>query len=245
MRTKSVTQVVAPSLLVAMLWFAVSGYPSLKAARDADTRYEAAKTETAALLDSLVRIQTLPTELAETERRASLVVAAIPEQMELGSLIQSVDRAGQENNVLVESFSPIQILDNTSSTIETRVPDGISSVSFGLAAMGTYEDIIGFALALENLDRLLVLDSIEIFADAEDSLVLVTEIQLRVFTSGALTDAAAGDLAEELAYEQEAGSADSSASPLPLENLPVSGEFPGSSTELEIAEFLESAGETG
>ncbi len=243
MNSKKTASVIVPSLLVVALWIAMAGIPSMRASNAADERLASAESDRSALARSLVEVQGLSAMQGETERSAHQIEAAIPSQLELGSLLQAIDGAGYANGVAVGNFSPIQITDNASSTQATRMPDGISSVSFGLSAEGSYDSILDFFEAVESLDRLVIFDSVDVFTGTEDSAVLIVEGRLRIFTSGAITEFEATNRSQGGALALSEGSNDQSDPDREAEGGDAFSEhMPPGLTEVELSEFVESIG---
>lgn len=233
MSAKHLAQYGAPTLAVFLIWIAVAGYPSMRALGAAEERQEVANVERSALLLAFEDIRALPDREEQTLQQIDDLGLLIPDGLDVGALIQSIDQAGTMNGVAVEKFSPSQI-DDSSTLLASRVlPAGISSVTFGLTAQGQYESMIGFLESLEQLDRLILLDSIDIHTDAESSLVLTTEIVLRVFTSAAITQSSSAEGLSDDALAFDDGR-DPTADTVDVPVLP-----PGLS-EAEILEFLAS-----
>ncbi len=187
MNTKSMAQYGAPTLAVVLIWGAIAGYPSMRSLRAAEDRVTVAESERSSLLRSFEEVRGLADAQEATLRQIDELELSIPGAIELGSLIKAVDMAGTLNGVAVEGLSPIQIDDGSSGEVAVATPAGISSVTFGLTVVGEYESLVSFLETLERTERLLLLDSVVVHAELQNTGVLTAEIVMRVFTSAAIT----------------------------------------------------------
>ncbi len=233
MRPKTLAQYGAPTLAVVVIWAVIAGYPLVRDLGAADDRLDLASTERAALLASFEEVQGLPDRQEEIFQQMDELEVLVPDGVELGSLIHLVDQAGIMNGVAVENFSPSRLSDNSTLLVSNAMPEGISSVTIELVARGQYESMVGFLESLERLDRLVLLDSVDLHTDAESSLGLTAEIVLRVFTSATIDQSNLTDTSvdEALALVDGPDSAEGTV------ETPV---LPPGLSEAEILEFLAS-----
>ncbi len=186
MTPKTLAQYGAPTLAVVVIWAAIAGYPLVRDLGAADERLDLASTERAALLASFEAVQGLPDRQEEIFQQMDELEVLVPDGVELGSLIHLVDQAGIAHGVAVENFSPSRLNDGSTLLASDAMPEGISSVTIDLVARGQYGSMVGFLESLERLDRLVLLDSVDLHTDADSSLGLTAEIVLRIFTSAVI-----------------------------------------------------------
>lgn len=187
MNWKKIAPLVLPSVVVLLVWVGVVWVPTRGDLGQAVTRIEDAQQERVRLANRLDTIQTLPSLEARMQRRTRELGRAIPVRANLGNFLASVDSAALWNDVVVDNLAPTGITDNGSAPLNTRMPEGISSISIGLTVSGDYAHLLQFLEALEDMNRLVIVDAIDVFAAIEDSTVLSIIIELRIFTSGPIS----------------------------------------------------------
>ncbi len=238
MKAKSLSQLGAPTVLVFALWFGVSWSPSVRAEADAEQRIVEAEADRSELMASLQRVRVLPELEAEIGQRREQTALAVPTGSQIGAFVQALDGLAVSNGISIQELTPIQIQGNSASSFGTPLPIGVSSVSMSLTAEGEYPNLLGFLRSIEAMDRLVILDSLDVSAGAEDETLLSIDLQLRVFTTESISQSTGdnsftgSDLGAEIPASELAFEGD----PALAEQAPV---LPPGLTEEELSEFLE------
>lgn len=193
---------VAPVLVVVGLW-AVAVATTGSSAR-ADERIGSAVDELASFEVELDEIRLLedPDVAAQLVRRIARSEAAIPDTVDLASVLAEIARLGEVHDVTVEQLAP-GIGSDADGAQGASGSSEISTVSLALSGRGSYSAIMEFLEDVGQSDRLVIVTYVQLAAiDGVETLVF--DATLEVFTTATLTsDAGIGldgldDAAEDL-----------------------------------------------
>lgn len=98
-----------------------------------------------------------------------------------GALVSDIDELADSFGVELEQISPSVSLGGSGGSL----PRGTSAVSLSLGARGSYEELMAFLDQLSTLDRLVMVDLVQINSDAESG-DLFLDASARVFTTADL-----------------------------------------------------------
>jgi Tfp pilus assembly protein PilO len=153
-RTIAVGGIVAVLVIAAWWMFVFSGIRS--EASDIDEETDAARTEQRSLETQLKLLEDLEANSAETQARLNELRAAVPEQADLAAFIDQANALGAETGVSWVSVTPAP----------PAATGSVGTVNFSIVVEGGYYQVLDYLNRMENLDRLVVVDGVEI-ASAE------------------------------------------------------------------------------
>ena len=184
MNGRGIAQLVGPPTVAVLLWFGFALVPSALSSQ-AEERI-AIEDEQSRLIVELAAARRLSDVRPEFEGRLADTARAVPPTVDLATFIRATDAAADQTGVTIEQMAPLVVSSDTDEEAISVLPTGTSSVSISVGATGTYSQVIAFADALRALDRLVVLDRIDLNADEEETSKIILDLELRIFTTDAL-----------------------------------------------------------
>lgn len=184
MNPRHLSQILGPSVLAAALWFGVAWLPA--ATSSATDRQEEAEFERLQLIEELVAARSLPDEADEFDRRIAAAAVAVPDTVDLAVFVRAAGDAAARSGVFVEQIAPLTVSSDSDPEAIDRLPPGTSSVTISIGARGSYERLLAFVDELVALDRLVVIDLVDLNADEGESDEVVMDLELRIFTTSQL-----------------------------------------------------------
>lgn len=198
----AILRLVGPSLAVVLIWFGAGWLPAALSTND--ERRMAAADERQILVDDLETARGLTELEPKLDGRVDDAAVAVPATVEIATFVRATGAAGDKAEVFIEQMAPLTVSSDEDDDAVTRLPGGTSSVTISIGARGGYEQVMAFVDALLALDRLVVIDLIDMTADEEDTGQLILDLELRIFTTEQLLsvpeldeDLLDGDLDEE------------------------------------------------
>lgn len=176
----------APCLLVAIAWLAFGVQPGRSG--DTSERLGVAEVDAEYLIEELAASRAQPDTIDEIQRRIADDRTAVPDQLGIGSFVSSVDAVATDNSIALEGLAP-SVSDTSAS-----LPVGTSSVTLTVAARGGYENLLAFIDDLAALERLVIVDLVQLNADVESDDILL-DASIRIFTTADLTQDSSSDTA--------------------------------------------------
>ena len=181
MKLRPLLQFAGPSVLAAGAWFVFGWFPSQPSA--AADRQSEAQSELAVLSAELGEARSLEAELTTFAAEIAVAESAVPADRSIDDFGRSADEAATSAGIAIDQIAPLAVSSDTDPESSAQLPSGTSSVSISIGATGTYPGLMGFVAALEALDRLVLVDSIEMRADEADSSIVVLDLEVRIFTT--------------------------------------------------------------
>jgi Tfp pilus assembly protein PilO len=186
-----------PPAVVVVVWFALAWLPGTLSGHEA--RQEEAEGERVLLLADLAKARALPNQVADLEARLAETDVAVPETVELAEFLRAASAAGDRAGIEIEHTAPLTVSSDADQEDAATLPAGTSSVSISIGARGGYDQVVAFADELRALDRLVVIDLMDLTTDEEDTNTLILDVELRIFTTEELTTVS--DLGDEFLEE--------------------------------------------
>jgi Tfp pilus assembly protein PilO len=163
------------------------------------------RSETASERDQLAQIQaeqlTLVATLDELNAATDLLggfdadlerfAIAIPETLELPTFLRELDAQADAAGVQIDLVSPSEVLGGATRDSKRPVPPGMSSVSLSLTGQGPFESTMEFVNRLDDLPRLIVVDTLGLSAVDGNADQIIIDLELRVFTTETLVGSTA------------------------------------------------------
>ncbi len=187
MRTRQIAQIGGPAILVVAVWFGLAWWPSERSLAAAEDRINVAATDRAELLTTLNEVKELRALIPTIERKSKLVETAIPPTVEMASFVEELSTVARGNDVRITSLSPQRIDDGETAPPTIIPPAGVSAISIGISFEAEYEGLLGFLSDVDTLERLALIDSVEIAAGVDEQTLLAVNVELRIFTTAAIT----------------------------------------------------------
>ena len=192
MSKKLVAIAVGASLAVMLIWYVALWGPRRSSIKAAKARTEAAQSQAADLRVRLSRLQDL--QQGATLRRSQLETlrVAVPDQPNLAQFILDANDAATHAGIDFLSVSPAPPAATTAVATSTAGKPaqgaGPSSISIGMNITGGYFQILDFMNRLNDLPRIVVIDSINVTgangATATPGGGLTVSLQGRMFMNG-------------------------------------------------------------
>jgi Tfp pilus assembly protein PilO len=215
---------VAGAVLLSLLWYFLLWSPQGKRLDAAEARKTAAEQTNSELQVTLDQLHDLESRRPELEDDLTQLRRAVPDQPQLARFLSSADEAATQSGVELTTVTPTKpAADATAATTTTAAPssDGTttttaagditattvaptptaSAINLSFEVKGGYFQILDFLNRVDDLPRIVVVDSLDLGADEESadaaasataSTGITANISARMFTGAA--PAAAGDV---------------------------------------------------
>ncbi len=193
MTGRSIMQLVGAPALTLSVWFAASWIPAQSGTEAA--RLQQAEDDRVQLIAELNEASLLDENLDLFEQRIATTESAIPPESQLGVFIADAGIAGNRAGVTIDQIAPLAVSgDDDVDDQLAELPVGTSSIVISIGAVGTYPGLLAFVDELTALDRLVLIDLVDLNVDDEISEQVILDLELRVFTTAVLTPEAEPDL---------------------------------------------------
>lgn len=132
----------------------------------------------------IAALSTAQNELASKQQAARILDVAVPSTPDFPQLLTQIEKAASENGVTIGTLLTQTVPIERDPTKVTTTD--LESVPVTLTVSGSYEGILGMLSTLSNLQRILVIDRIDILPPTEREVaVLNMSVALRAFAFGA------------------------------------------------------------
>jgi type IV pilus assembly protein PilO len=170
-------------LVVLYGWNSVFLAPKGQAKAKARTELAAARQQEEQLRRNLADLRKLAGDGQAREAELVRLARLIPADPDVPGAIDTLNETARQAQVAFSSFVP---------SPPSPTTGGSTALSINMKVSGTFEQIFDYLRRLELLDRLVVVDSLQLNASGESagSPVLDANVQARMFSAGAATPAA-------------------------------------------------------
>ncbi len=183
MRTLIRPWVLAPSVVLSVVWAAFAILPAQTNAFSAEARLELALNEQRSGIVDRVNLEAFRAEAESVSRRFEEVNAAIPAGPEIADFVRMLDRLADSSDLVIDSVAPNAVSDAYTFDGNDPLPIGVSAVTVAIGATGSYLGISEFLLGLDTDPRLVLVDAVSVTAIDDQPDVLALDLTLRVFTT--------------------------------------------------------------
>lgn len=186
-------------LIVLYGWNSFFLAPKGQAKAKARTELAAARQQEQELRRNLAELRKLANDSQAREAELARLARLIPADPDVAGAIDTLNTTALQAQVKFSSFVP---------SPPSSTTGGPAAISISMKVSGTFQQIFDYLRRLELLDRLVVVDSLQLSAVGEStgSPALEVDVKARMFSTGTATPAAA-----MTAAGGSAGPADSSA----------------------------------
>ena len=189
MNNRTITVGALAAVLIVGLWwmFVFSGIRSESS--DVSEQIDAARGETRSLDTELKLLEDLEARAPETQAELDRLRQAVPDDAELASFIDAANALGSETGVTWLSVAPTAPAAGTAA----------GTIPLAISVEGGYFQVLDYLNRLEDLSRLVVVDSVSLDAaesaeaSASGAPTLTATLTARMFSQPAAASAAAGD----------------------------------------------------
>ncbi len=176
-----------PPLILIIAWAGLLWWPSRASVTTEEDRIGDLQTEQLALVTEISELTAASDRLDEFELDLARFATAVPPTADIGALLRVLDAEAANVGLEIDLFAPTRVANSTTAAPGQGLPPSISSVSLSLSGIGTYEATMAFVARLENMDRLIVVDSLALtVADGPNRIII--DVNLRVFTTEPVSD---------------------------------------------------------
>lgn len=163
MKRNSWIILVAATLVVILVWFVAFSRPKSSAISDTNAELDDARSDQQSLEATLARLQELDRRRPEIQAAVQRLNEAIPADPDLADFIFLANDAAAESGVDWISIAP--------SPPAVDPGGGPSVIALSIQIQGGFYQVVDYLNRLEELDRLVVVDSVSITAgtDSEDA----------------------------------------------------------------------------
>jgi len=175
---------VLATVLATAVWYFFLISPRNDKIGELDDQLNTAIAEASALRIAVAALQDVQNNDVAFLAAIGQMEAGIPEEPELAVFIEEITALAEANGVLLQSFAP--------SEPAPSVDLPVYEISVSLAMEGEYFELLGFLFGLDDMERIVVVQSISITAGAGDGLVEEPE-ETTTTTSASTTTTTVGD----------------------------------------------------
>jgi len=204
MRTRTLAQLAGPALFAVGIWFAVGWLPTQTSS--VGERQDDAQAEISALVTELEAARSVAGVTDDLDAGIEAAEAAVPSASLVAEFVREAGAAGDLTGVTIDQIAPLAVSSDSDSEGIERLPFGTSSILVSIGATGDYGALISFMDELTAMDRLVLVDIVELRAEDSDTTTLLLDLELRIFTTANLT--ADGEFEDDLLLFDEEDEAD-------------------------------------
>ncbi len=137
----------------------------------------------------IAALSTAQSELANKQLASQVLDIAVPSTPSFPLLLKQIEKAATENGVTISTLLTQTVpIERDPATVTTT---DLESIPLTLTVNGSYEGILGMLATLTNMQRVLVIDRIDILPPTEkDVAVLNMSVSIRAFAFGSQPAAA-------------------------------------------------------
>jgi Tfp pilus assembly protein PilO len=147
--------------LVAVLWWFALWRPQTARLDSARHATVAADSAQAGLLAQINALQAVDRQVPALEKALRTLQLELPSSPELDTTIRQIYAAAQSAKVAWQSLTP-QLQSGDDSADPSATPSGVSSVALSISVQGPYGSIMDFIRNLDQLPRLMVVNSLNL-----------------------------------------------------------------------------------
>lgn len=181
-------------------WNSLFLAPKAKAKEDVKTELAAARKEEDDLRRNLAELRKLANDTTAREAELARLGRLIPADPDVAGAILTLDETARQAQVAMSSFLPAPPVPAAGAP---------TSVSISMHVSGTFQQIFDYLRRLELLDRLVVVDGIQLTAapGASGSPKIEADVKARMFAAGTATPVAATAVSATTAASPSASTA--------------------------------------
>jgi Tfp pilus assembly protein PilO len=178
---------IGAGVVLVLLWYVALYRPESSQLADARKRKNQAAQQAATLRDQLSRLQQSRASQPLKQSQLETLRVAIPDQANLAQFILDANDAASTSGVDFLSITPTPPAGLGQSTAGTTPPAGATGASavpikIAMSVSGGYFQVLDFMNRLNTLSRLVVIDGVNMTAQAAS---LQVSLQERIFTTSA------------------------------------------------------------
>lgn len=185
MRARTAAQLAGPSLFIVGIWFAGSWVPSQTS--PVTERQDDAQAEISLLMTELQAAKSAAGVTDELDTDIEAAEAAVPPSSAMAKFVRDAGAVGTRTGVVIDQIAPLAVSSDTDPEGVQPLPAGTSSILVSIGATGEYAALVSFVDELTTLERLVLVDTIELRAEEGDTTTLLLDLELRIFTTEMLT----------------------------------------------------------
>ncbi len=175
--------VLAPSVILAVIWAALAILPAQASSLSSEGRLELALGEQRGGIADRVNLEAFRSEVESVDQRFQMFNAAIPEEADIAEFVQMMDRVADASGVVLESVAPNAVSDANTFDGNDPLPVGVSAVTVSIGATGSYLGVSAFLSGLDDDPRLVLVDAVSVSSIDDQPDALSLDLTLRVFTT--------------------------------------------------------------
>jgi len=178
----------AVGVVLVILWFVALWRPQSSALSNARKRTSDATQQGATLRDELARLQQAQRDLPLKQSQLETLRVAVPDDPSLAQFILDANDAASKSGIDFLSISPTPPGSSGGGATAPAAGAGASAgptpvpIRISMSATGGYFQVLDFVNRLDALPRIVVVDSLELTAQAGGS-QLQASLQERIFTT--------------------------------------------------------------
>ncbi len=160
MRRSAILLIVAGFLLITAAWWFLLIAPKNRAITDANDRLAVAMDEEIVLVQSIQRLESIKSNELQYLAAINEVETNIPNEPQLDVFIEDITFLAEQAGVELSGIS-------TAVPVESGTTPGLFEMTVSLSVDGEYFEILGFLFGLEDLERLVKVQSLSLVPQFE------------------------------------------------------------------------------
>lgn len=172
-----------PPILLGLLWFAGIWWPAQMIVSSEQEELESLQATQLSLVAEIDTLNQLGEVQDAIERDFAAFAEAVPAEPGVDAFIATIADEGAASGVDIRLVSPTEILGPDTADPNRATPAGVNAVAFSVAADGPFGSVMTFIRDLQELDRLVVVDTLAL-SGVEGTDRVTVDLALRIFTSG-------------------------------------------------------------
>lgn len=172
-----------PPLVLGLLWVAAVWWPAQMLLEREQRELDTQQTQQLSLVSEIDELNQQTDILERIDADRARIDTAVPPNENIDEFLAVIAEQATSAGVNVRVVSPMQILGSDSADPFRPVPGGISAVVFSTSADGSFPAVMTFVRELQELDRMVVVDTLALSA-VEGADRVTVDLGFRVFTTG-------------------------------------------------------------
>lgn len=146
------------ALVLVVIWYLALWSPQNHKLAVANKAHAAAEAKVSQLQSQIAGLKVLEREIPADQQKLAMYTQAVPDNPQLSSALDEIQSAAARTQVTLGSISPGSAA--TGSAKASQTVNGVPVVSISMSVTGTYQSLMSFITALDNMKRTLVVTNI-------------------------------------------------------------------------------------
>lgn len=151
---------VGAAVLISVIWYFALWSPQGHALAKAKADHTAANARVGQLHAQISSLDALVKQIPSDQSKLLQYTGAVPDGPQLASAIDQIQSAAAASHVTLSSIGPSGAPSTAGSSAQAF--NGVADIAMSLSVTGSYQDVMSFITALDNLKRTVVINDLSL-----------------------------------------------------------------------------------